>query len=267
MINTTEVMKSCGKHVCTASPSRWRTDSVTPIVQSGADAASLVACICADSSLLPLFAVVRGSGGRLPLVQETSPDSKTTKVPLASYLGVGDEVHRRENAGFDGEIWIEYARFLVKHLGSTQPTEWKLLVMDGFKVHLSAKDLEMLKPAKVVVLMLPSHLSDRLQPRDDDHLLKVQAHAYLTARTMLATVLVGSHFTLKYLRMVMAEACLHGLSSVDAINRFKNTGAWPVDPTNVDVARLLTGRGATKAAHGSISGSSWSAWSLRRGGR
>ena len=123
MINTTEEMKSCGKHVCTASPSRWRTDSVIPIVQSGADAASLVACICADSSLLPLFAVVRGSGGRLPLVQETSPDGKTTKVPLASYLGVGDEVHRRENPGFDGQIWIEYARFLPRNLGSTQPTE------------------------------------------------------------------------------------------------------------------------------------------------
>jgi len=36
--------------------------------------------------------------------------------------------------------------------------------MDGCKVHLSAKGLGLLKAAKVVVLMFPSHLSHLLQP-------------------------------------------------------------------------------------------------------
>jgi len=34
------------------------------------------------------------------------------------------------------------------------------------------------------------------------------------------------------------------LSSVHVINGFKNTGAWPVDVSRVDVVRLLTGMGA-----------------------
>jgi len=34
-------------------------------------------------------------------------------------LGEGAEVHRRENPGIDGDLWVKYARFLAQHLGST----------------------------------------------------------------------------------------------------------------------------------------------------
>ena len=115
-------------------------------------------------------------------------------------------------------------------------------------MHLSAKDLSILKAARVVALIFPSHLSHLLQPRYEDPFLKVKAHAYRTTRTMLETVPAGSHFILKHLMMVMADAYLHGLSSVHVINGFQNTGAWPVDPKKVEVVRLLTGRGATNAA-------------------
>jgi len=46
-------------------------------------------------------------------VQETRPDGTTAKVPLASFLGEGAEIHRRENPGFDGDFWVEYACILV----------------------------------------------------------------------------------------------------------------------------------------------------------
>jgi len=197
MINVADVLRGCGKHAYTTSPTRRRVDFVTPMVQSGADAASLVACICADGTHLPLLSVVRRSGGRLPYAQQTRPDGTTTKVPLALYFGVGAEVHRRENPGFDGDLWLEYARFLAKHLGSTQPTKWKLLLMDGCKVHLSANGLAILKAAKVVVLMFPSHLSYLLQSCVDDPLLQVKAHAFRSARAMLPTLPAGSSFTVK----------------------------------------------------------------------
>jgi len=74
--------------------------------------------------------------------------------------------------------------------------------------------------------------------------LKVKAHAYRAARALLPTAPSGTHFTLKHLMLVIAEACLHGLSSVHGINGFKNTGTWPVDASQVEVARLLTGMGA-----------------------
>jgi len=116
--------------------------------------------------------------------------------------------------------------------------------MDGCKVHLSPKRLGLLKAANVVVLMFPSHLSHLLQPCDDGPFLKVKAHSYRSARALLPTVPAGTHSTLKHLILVIAEACLHGLSSVHVTNGFKNTGAWPVDASQVEVARLLTGMGA-----------------------
>jgi len=59
MIKVTDVLRGCGRHAYTTSPIRRRADFVTPVVQSGADAASLVAYICADGTRLPLFSVVR----------------------------------------------------------------------------------------------------------------------------------------------------------------------------------------------------------------
>jgi len=244
MIKVADVLRGCGRHAYTTSPTRRRADFVSPVMHSGADAASLVACICADGTRLPLFSVVRGSGGRLPFVQETRPNGTTTKVPLGPFVGEGAEDHRRENPGFDGDLWIEYTRLLAKHLGSTQPTKWRLMLIDGCKVHLSAKRLGLLKAANMVVLMLPSLLSHLLQQCDDEPFLKVKAHPYRSARALLPTVPAGTHSTIKHLMLVIAEACLHGLSSVHVINGFKNTGAWPVDASQVEVARLLTGMAA-----------------------
>jgi len=92
--------------------------------------------------------------------------------------------------------------------------------------------------------MFPSHLSHLLQPCDDDPFLQVKAHAFRSARAMLPTLPAGSSFTVKYLMLVIAEACLYGLSSVHVINGFKNTIARPVDVSKVEVARLLTEMGA-----------------------
>ena len=76
----------------------------------------------------------------------------------------------------------------------------------------------------------------------------MKAHAYRSARALLPTVPSGTHFTRKHLMLVMPEACLHSMSSVHVINGFKNTGAWPVDASQVEVARLLTGMGAGYAS-------------------
>jgi len=69
IINEADVLRGCGNHAYTTSPTRRQVDFVTPVVQSGADAASVVACICADGTRLSLFSVVRGSGGRLTYAQ------------------------------------------------------------------------------------------------------------------------------------------------------------------------------------------------------
>jgi len=193
MINVAGVLRGCEMQAYTTSPTRPQADFVTLVVQSGADAARLMGCICADGTRLHLFSVVRGSDGRLPYVNVERPDGTITKVPLAFFWGARAEVHRHENAGFDGDLWVEYARFLAKHLGSTQRTTWKLLLMDGCEVHLSGKGLGLLKAVIVVVLMFPPHRSHLLQPCDDDPFPKVKAHARLPLCARPAAHRAGGH--------------------------------------------------------------------------
>ena len=68
-------------------------------VQSGAEAASIGATVCADGTRLPLFVVISGSGGRIPDAVEDDGTGRTRRVPLSAYLDEGAEVHRREKLG------------------------------------------------------------------------------------------------------------------------------------------------------------------------
>jgi len=152
-------------------------DLVFPSVQSGAEAASLVAPVCADGTRLPLFVIGAGSGGRLPFAVEDEGNGKKRRVPLAAYVDENAEVHRREEPDFDAPLWQVYAAFAARHLQGKCPGEWKVLLIDGCKVHASVVGLKVLHAAKVVVLMFPSQLSRILQALDKGPFLKTTAYA------------------------------------------------------------------------------------------
>lgn len=79
------------------------------------------------------------------------------------------------------------------------PTEWKVLLMDGCKVYASVVGLTLLKSAKLVVLMFPSHHSHILQALDSDSFLKTKAHAQVELRSMLPTIPRNTRFNLSHL--------------------------------------------------------------------
>jgi len=221
---------------------------VFPSVQSGAEAASFVATVCADGNRLPLFFIVAGSGGRLLFAVEDEGNGKKRRVRFAEYLGEGAEVHRREKPDFDAPLWQVYAALAARHLQGKCPGEWKVLLMDSCKVHASVVCLKVLHAAKVVVLMFPSHLSDILQALGKDPFLKTKAYARSELRLTLPTLPRNSKFSLANLMRVMKVGAFHGLSSVKTINGFKKTGTWSVSPAEVNVGRLLLGKGVRNAA-------------------
>lgn len=104
-----------------------------------------------------------------------------------------------------------------------------------------------LKEAKVVVLMLPSHLSHILQALDKDPFLTVKAQARTAPRSLLPTIPRHSKVNLVHLMNMLKEAAFHGLSSVHVTNGFRQTGTWPVDPTAIDLSRLVKGKGIVNA--------------------
>jgi len=177
-----------------------------PTVQSGAQAASLVATVCADGTRLPLFVVVAGSGGRLPYAVEDGGNGSTRRVPLAAYLEEGADVPRREKPGFYGVLWELYAGFVARHVVGKCPGDCKVLLMNGCKVYASVVVLKVLHAVKVVVLMFPSHLSHSIQALDKDPFLKTKAYARISLRAMLPTLPRNSKFNLANL-MKLIEQC------------------------------------------------------------
>ena len=247
MIKAEELMEGAGAAVVTDNPAS-RAEFVIPSVQNGAEAASLVATVCADGTGLPLFVVVAGSGGRLPFAEIENEDGSKSRKPLAGYLDGGAEVHRREKPGFDVQLWDMYADFAARHMSKRCPGDWKVLLMDGCTMHASPVGLRVLKASKVVVLMFPSHLSHVLQALDKDPFLKTKCDGRKTMRALLPTIPRCSKFHLVHLMQVMNRAAFTGLSSVNIINGFRKTGTWPIDPSVIDVGRLTKGKGAQYAA-------------------
>ncbi|OSX70866.1 hypothetical protein BU14_0647s0005 [Porphyra umbilicalis] len=166
------------------------------------------------------------------------------RKPLAGYLDEGAEVHRREKPGFDGPLWEVFASFAARHVGKLCSREWKVLLMDRCRVHASHVDLRVLKASKVVVLMIPSHLSHIPQALDKDTFLKTKSDARSGMRSLLATIPRHATFNLVYLMGVIRRAAFTGLSSVYVISGFQKTGTWPIDPSVVNIDRLVKGKGA-----------------------
>lgn len=61
-------------------------------------------------------------------------------------------------------LWVK--RFVSVVRSNETPKEWKLLFNDGLRSHMTAYAIKILKEAKIAVVALPAHTSDRLQPLD-----------------------------------------------------------------------------------------------------
>eukprot|EP00170_Pyropia_yezoensis_P005557 contig_22574_g5572 len=101
--------------------------------------------------------------------------------------------------------------------------------MDGCKVHASAVGLRVLKNAKVVELMFPSHLSHILQALDGQSFLKTKARSVTVTGAMLPTLPSGAKFNLIHLMKLINQSAFYGLSSVNIITGFRETGTWPIN--------------------------------------
>ncbi|KAG5875329.1 hypothetical protein JTB14_018737 [Gonioctena quinquepunctata] len=125
---------------------------------SGRESTSVLACVAADGSFLPPFIIFKGGAVQ---ARWTSPKAYPGTVYSVSTNG-----------------WMEEAQFFnwfesvfvkwVKDLRVTKnlPDQNALLLYEGHKSHISLRIIECALGNKIVLVMFPSHLTDRLQPLD-----------------------------------------------------------------------------------------------------
>lgn len=117
----------------------------------------------------------------------------------------GAEVHRRERPGLDRDPWETFSWFAARHLEGRGRAKWKVLLMDGCKVHASAVDLGVLKDAKAVVLNFSSHLAHILEALDGQPFPKIKARSVTETGEMLSTLIRGGKSNLIHLMKLINQ--------------------------------------------------------------
>jgi len=217
---------------------------VLPHVRENGAKATVVACVCADGTALPPFVVVPGAPNRSPFMYRTGEDGKRISVPLADLLGDPDaEVHRRDPPGFNKPLWGEWAHHVARLLKDVRPSEPKLLLLDGCKVHFDLDGLRALRAANIYALMFPSHLSHILQPCDDRIFVALKGLGRTYMRGMLPTIPPGGGFDVRHLLLAIADCWTLTMTPERIKASFANCGMWPVNPSNINLDRLRCGKG------------------------
>lgn len=195
--------------------------------------------MCANGNRLPLFVIVARSGGRVPFEVEGGVTARRaechsmcasttmTRCSAARSLGVTTScgictlsLRRgtcRERSQRSGRCcWWAAAR-------STRLQLARRIQSGGPHVSFAP---------------LPHPKGARKRP-----LLKKKVNACTELRETLPTVPRTSKFKGANLMQVIKVGACHGLSSINFMDSFKETGTWPICPAKVNIGRLLRRKG------------------------
>jgi len=136
---------------------------------------TLVACICADGSVVPPSLIYKGSGGRVNANWATDADPTTQ-----FYLSSSKKGWTNDSVGFDWLVQVfDPSTKKLKEDGSIRH---RLLIVDGHSSHVNHKFLQQCDKLNIFVCVLPPHSTHRLQPLDVG-LFSPLSTAYTTKQT------------------------------------------------------------------------------------
>ncbi|EUC56342.1 DDE superfamily endonuclease, partial [Rhizoctonia solani AG-3 Rhs1AP] len=111
-------------------------------------------CICADGTVLPPMIIMKGKTVQKPWL-ENSP------------LPVGTRWAASPNGWTDNELGLSYIKaFDEWTTEKSSDGQWRCLILDGHGSHLTYEFLQYAHDARIIIVGLPSHTTDFLQPLD-----------------------------------------------------------------------------------------------------
>lgn len=190
---------------------------------SGRESTTVLACVSADGSVLPPLIIFKGAAVQ---ARWTSTDGFPGTLYATSKNG-----------------WMEEAQFLnwfangfipfVKEIRSKESTlnQSALLVYDGHCSHISVKIIEIALQNNIVLMRLPSHLTDKMQPLDKCVFGPIKTHwekkliAYGKTQMGKGCMRLSKQLFSQFIGETWKEA----MSADNIISGFLSTGLFPVD--------------------------------------
>ncbi|XP_031729111.1 uncharacterized protein LOC116397635 [Anarrhichthys ocellatus] len=123
------------------------------------------------------------------------------------------------------DTWLEFLDHLIQHTKCT-PDHPMLLILDNLKAHISLKAVEKAKSNGIVLLTLPPHTSQRMQPLD--------VTVYGPFKTLYSRALdgwmrsnSGKTVSIYQIAGLVNEAFLSAVTPRNITSGFKSTGIFP----------------------------------------
>lgn len=127
------------------------------------------------------------------------------------------------------ELFLEVLRHFIKFTNSSVGRK-ALLILDNHKSHLGANTLQVAKEHGVIILSLPPHCSDRLQPLDVS-VYRSLKEGYNTATSSRTTAHSGQTITIYEIADLFNTAFERAMTPKNIKSGFRACRTFPLDPT------------------------------------
>lgn len=173
---------------------------------------TVIGCCSADGTFLAPILILKGVN---------------RKQEFADGLPAGSSVQMNKKSSFiNSEIFLYWLR---EHFIPRKPAGKTLLIMDGHSSYCS--DVEMLELANqndIVLLCLPSHCTQALQPLDKFFFGPLKIYWNQEAKTWMLNNL-SRNFSRYQVGKILGKAWMRAATAANAISGFKGTGIYPLD--------------------------------------
>ena len=159
----------------------------------------------------------------------TVVDGKPVVETLADCLPRGSIVTMRENvAGVDSYNFIEWAKlFVVDVKDLTMNNRNVLLVLDGYRSHMTYQALRILQTGGVIVYALPAHTSGYTQPLDVSVFGPFKESLRASVEGLASPCVRNKYDIFDYLK-IMREAFSLAFTRRNILSGFAEAGIWPL---------------------------------------
>ncbi|XP_031355227.1 uncharacterized protein LOC116179569 [Photinus pyralis] len=185
---------------------------------------TVVACANAEGTFLPPFCIFKGVK-KQQVWQESMPSGAAIEM-------------RKESAYIDENIFMKWFR---DHFLPRKPAGKCLLLLDGPGSHTNSPDiLECASSNDVVLLCLPSHTTQYLQPLDRSFFKPLKAH-YRHAAGEWGNANPGKKLERRHFGELLGQAWSKSATVRLGVSGFRACGVYPFKPTAIaDDAFLAT---------------------------
>ena len=179
---------------------------------------SLIECVSADGAVLKPWVIFKG---------------KQQQKAWRSFIKEGGHIALSENGWTNNEIGLDWLKQCFEpETRSRLKGRYRLLILDGHASHLTSEAIQFCKEKDIILLCLPSHSTDMLQPLDVGvfHPLSTAYRVELEKYTRLG---VGYSIDKADFLLLYQKARNRALSTQNIQHAWSKSGLFPFNPAIV----------------------------------